>query len=380
MAVLRNVSETVHNWAAIAYEAAADEAAWPRLMTSLVRATGASGGALFTPFELIPERRLGMSCGSVTRDSVSEWLTQWRHDDPWNNAPSHARLFARPGSVRHGHEFLPDAELIRTAYYNDFSRPRESGRLISLNVCGVGDPLAPATTLSLLRPLSTQAFDPSVRAALRAFWPHLRGALYSRSSLGQIRRAQAVASAVLALFPHAAWLVRGDATVLCANRAAEDLARRRGPVQLHWARLGRIGDVDARRVEDAVASAARGLGRDLPTVVEDEAGSRRATLCVISLSGAHELLAAWPSARALVLLQLTPQVPPISSVERLHARHGLTRAECRVLTGLAEGLSVRELANALQLSEATVRTHLRALFAKTGCQRQGGLIRLVLTG
>jgi DNA-binding NarL/FixJ family response regulator len=45
---------------------------------------------------------------------------------------------------------------------------------------------------------------------------------------------------------------------------------------------------------------------------------------------------------------------------------GLTRRELEVLALVAEGLSNREIASQLFLSEATVKTHVNRIFAKTG--------------
>ena len=45
---------------------------------------------------------------------------------------------------------------------------------------------------------------------------------------------------------------------------------------------------------------------------------------------------------------------------------GLTRRELEVLALIAEGLSNREIAAQLYLSEATVKTHVNRIFAKTG--------------
>ncbi len=53
---------------------------------------------------------------------------------------------------------------------------------------------------------------------------------------------------------------------------------------------------------------------------------------------------------------------------------GLSRAEFRVTMLLSRGLSVKGVASELGLSEATVRSHLRNIYAKTGT---GSLAQLV---
>jgi DNA-binding CsgD family transcriptional regulator len=56
---------------------------------------------------------------------------------------------------------------------------------------------------------------------------------------------------------------------------------------------------------------------------------------------------------------------------------GLTPTEARLALYLAEGLSVAVYAQSFEVSVGTVRSQLKAIFAKTGVNRQGALVRLV---
>lgn len=53
---------------------------------------------------------------------------------------------------------------------------------------------------------------------------------------------------------------------------------------------------------------------------------------------------------------------------------GLTAREAEVLGCMARGLSHREIARSLVVSEATVRTHVNRVFAKTGSRDRGQAI------
>src|SRR5687767_9866365 len=60
---------------------------------------------------------------------------------------------------------------------------------------------------------------------------------------------------------------------------------------------------------------------------------------------------------------------------------GLTRKELEVLARLAEGCSNREIADALYITPATVKTHLAHIYAKLGvASRQEALARAVALG
>jgi DNA-binding CsgD family transcriptional regulator len=59
--------------------------------------------------------------------------------------------------------------------------------------------------------------------------------------------------------------------------------------------------------------------------------------------------------------------------------HGITRAEARLASMLADGISLEEAAEALLVSIQTVRSQLKSVFAKTGVTRQAELVALLLS-
>ena len=68
----------------------------------------------------------------------------------------------------------------------------------------------------------------------------------------------------------------------------------------------------------------------------------------------------------------TPFVVNAASVERL----GVTPRELEILALIAEGLSTREIAGRLFVSENTVKTHASRLFAKLGARRRTQAVQL----
>jgi DNA-binding CsgD family transcriptional regulator len=71
-----------------------------------------------------------------------------------------------------------------------------------------------------------------------------------------------------------------------------------------------------------------------------------------------------------------PVQAPLMPGEAFARLHGLTGGELRVLLALAEGQSGKEAAVALGIGEATLRSHLQRIFAKTGATRQAELLQL----
>lgn len=58
---------------------------------------------------------------------------------------------------------------------------------------------------------------------------------------------------------------------------------------------------------------------------------------------------------------------------------GLTPTEARLAVLLAEGASLQNVAEQLEITEQTARTYCKRIFGKTGTSRQADLVRLVIT-
>lgn len=81
---------------------------------------------------------------------------------------------------------------------------------------------------------------------------------------------------------------------------------------------------------------------------------------------------------AVLVLIVDPRVKLRIDPQQTAQILGLTPAEGRVAAKLAEGMSVREIADASGRAVNTVRSQLKSALAKTGCSRQAELVRLAL--
>jgi DNA-binding CsgD family transcriptional regulator len=63
----------------------------------------------------------------------------------------------------------------------------------------------------------------------------------------------------------------------------------------------------------------------------------------------------------------------------LQSAFGLTEAEARLATLLADGIELRVAAEILGITYGSARTRLAEIFQKTETKRQGELIRLLLS-
>jgi DNA-binding CsgD family transcriptional regulator len=80
-------------------------------------------------------------------------------------------------------------------------------------------------------------------------------------------------------------------------------------------------------------------------------------------------------ARALVVI-VDPAAKSRATAASLQAAYGLTAAEARVALLLASGITGSQMPAMLGVTSATIKTHLRRCFEKTGAHSQAELSRL----
>ncbi len=85
--------------------------------------------------------------------------------------------------------------------------------------------------------------------------------------------------------------------------------------------------------------------------------------------------------KAFAVIFLSENSRPLQiDPRRLKTIFAFTPAEARVASLLAQGLKVEDIAEYLGNSLNTVRTHLKGIFDKTGCDRQAEVVRIILSG
>lgn len=111
--------------------------------------------------------------------------------------------------------------------------------------------------------------------------------------------------------------------------------------------------------------------------------SQRSSLpLLVTPMHAHQLtsdLVGYEGAKVAVFISDPNQEQPIST-DSLMSVYGLSKSEAHVAIGIANGQSLEEIAQASSRSVHTIRSQLKAIFAKAGVSRQSELIKLLLTG
>src|SRR5215472_5840266 len=173
------------------------------------------------------------------------------------------------------------------------------------------------------------------------------------------------------LLPQGVIVCDARARVLFANRVAQALLEDGDGLA-----LGNGGELRGRMPGETAAL--RRLVAAAAGALEVEAGG---ALRVSRESGETLPLLVCPLRAGGAVVFVGDQASPIRRAQLAIRRwYGLTAAEARLATALAEGATLEQAALALEITRNTARTHLKHIFEKTGTNRQSALVRLLLAG
>lgn len=218
--------------------------------------------------------------------------------------------------------------------------------------------------LSVLRTRAQGAPAAEDRRTFERLAPHARAAVKMQQTL-EGRGADLLAG-VLDRLGRPAFVCDGQGLVQAMTPSAEALlgagALRLGRGQLRAADAGAT-----HRLEAAIDRARHGVAPSSAVILPHPDPDQVRMLEVVALPRAPYAFGFEP--RVLVLAQ-APDRAPDAVARLLQAAYGLTAAEAQVAALMGTGESPEAIALARQVSEGTVRTHLRAIYQKLDVSRQ----------
>lgn len=357
----------------LAYAAAEEPAGWSSFLIEL--ASLLQGTATGLVFENVSARTASVNAFvNVDPAQVVRLQEYYAALNPWvATGPPKA-------DVMTGEMILPDAELVRTEYYNDFLRKMDTHYLL------VAVPILEAssfTHLSVLRPSRVGPYDEESVRLLQAVVPHLRRALRIHQRLVATDLKAKAASDALDRMRMGVILLGERGTLVGVNRAAREI----------------LGESDGLWMDRGELTAATGVATNALRRFIANAIAKRAQLVAVCggalllprRSGRRPLeasvvpthIAALDEGRGAacaIVFVVDPELELAAGESLLSDLHGLSRAEARLARLLASGRTLTEAAAEMGISLNTVRTQLKALFRKTETARQTDLVSLLHLG
>ena len=343
------------------YEAAVVPEIWPEVLDRVAAATGSVGAII------LAEGRHGLrwrATGALLThlpEAIAGGLMAV------NPRPGRALALGHSGFV-HDLDLFTHAEMDADPMYG-FLRARGLGWCTGVAIPTVGDD---AVIFSWERAFAAGPFDPEAVRALDPLRAHLARAGLIAARLGLAQARSVVATLDSLGLPAAILSPRNQ--VVAANALFAGLVP--AVVQDRGDRL-HLSDPRADRLLVRALAAPTPAGdpdavASIPIAARDERAAMIAHLVPVR-GAARDVFAA--AETILVLADLRQgRAPP---AELMQGLFDLTPAEARVARGLADGHTVGTLAGRHGVSSATIRTQLKAIFAKTGTARQADLVAML---
>ena len=353
------------------YDAALQPGLWPGWQASAARVLGSH-----TALAAMQDTRTGevdlLGMHNFNPQAVALYGGDYHKHDLWAQ-----RALARPMTALRSADLCSDEEFARSEIYNELGKPYNDGAFhfvgAVLQVEGhVG-------SFGFQNPRAAGPFQKRHAEAVQLLVPHLARAMRMRIRLRQAEADRATTLSVLDTVAHGVALVTREARLVHANQAAWALLGKKDGVSLDAKGLfaaAKPGETAAlRRLIDECTVPAGGGGVARLT---RPSGKRPFEVLVAPL-GARGRDDTSHRAVAMVFLR-DPEAKPRPVPALLRELYRLTPGEARLAADLLADRSLLEIAEARRLSRETLRTQLKALFLKTGTNRQSELIGFLATG
>lgn len=291
-------------------------------------------------------------------------------------------ILSNQGKVIRAEEGVDPVQFRETALFKEVVRPFGIEHSLVSYFAKEADVMA---TLAAMRDEEAGPFRSVEARRLAMLVPHLRRAFEFYALMRQASERSSDLAAALDLLDAAVILTDSRLRVAHANRAAEELAKSRTGLSLDRGSLALRDGQCSRRIAQAASEAlAAATGHVKITQAEHiaitcaESGTPfRVSLHPLSKrpSGTGTRV----KAELAVVIRSGGNKSQDGAV-RLQSLFGLTAAEAILAHAVASGRSLDDHARERGIAISTVRTQLRALFAKTETHRQGELVARLREG
>lgn len=275
-------------------------------------------------------------------------------------------------------DVMSEAEWRESFYYTDWCRLHNVYHVMAARI--VTDD-GSVYGLNVTRPESAPAFSKRDMALGQLLMPHIRRALNLHLALHRDRQVISLYSRATAQLMVGVVVLDQNGKVLESNPAATSILNMQDGLRVSGGTLEATYANDNRKLQRLIKDALlhselAGLGLTEGMSASRPSGQLNWGVVVQSISSDE-----WtegkqrPSVAVFVRDTGGKADPPVKLAQQLFQ---LTPAETGLAIQLANGLSLEEAAEALNIRRNTARAHLRSIFSKTGVRRQTELVRIFL--
>jgi len=366
-------TDTLSALIAAIYDAAIDPQIWPGVLRAAAIYVGGHAAAIFA--KGISGLAFGVfhDDGTITDEYKRRYFETYARLDPATAGHLYAEL-EQPIATA---DILDYDEFLESRFYKEWAVPQGIVDFLSAPIEKQGQW---AALFGVFRSAEQGVVDDTMRHRTRLIIPHVRRAVLIGKVIEEGSRQAASLSEALDGLASGLFLVDSRGRIVHVNEAGDRLVTEGRAVAIREGRLVAAQKSATALLAESFSAAASGdadLGiKGISVPIETRDGDHFVAHVLPLTSGARRDAGAHYAATAAVFVHPTTLHTP-AAPELVAKTFGLTLSELRVLLTVTQVGGVAETADTLGVAEATVKTHLHRVFAKTGTSRQADLVKLI---
>lgn len=275
-------------------------------------------------------------------------------------------------------DLMTESEWRRMPYYQHWCAPVDVFHVMGADI---STPDSGKLRFRITRSEAAPRFSALDRARCEALLPHLRRALHMHNLIDRSESLGTLYSQAIGRLSVGTLVLDETGKVLEQNLIARELLAANDGLKLVGGRLEASYPSDNRELQQLIRSAfARHSGGPLAvaSAMSVSRPSGQVNLGVVVEPVPSQEWAEGKGQPAVLVYIRDAAGKSQASTAAAKQLFNLTPAETALAMELANGLSLEEAAEALNIRRNTARAHLRSIFSKTGVRRQTELVRIIL--
>lgn len=275
-------------------------------------------------------------------------------------------------------DVMREPEWRGSAYYRDWCMNHDVFHVMGADI---STPDAGRLRFRITRPESAPRFSAAEKARCEALLPHLRQALLINNKLGRREHIGALYARAMGRLAVGTVVLDESGQIIEQNLAAREVLARADGLKVVGNRLEASYPSINRELQQLIRKVLTHRGAAGASLAEAMSVSRPSGQHSLGLVVESVVSAEWAEGRgqpAAVVYIRDAAGKSMTSVTAAKQLFNLTPSETALAMELANGLSLEEAAEALDIRRNTARAHLRSIFSKTGVRRQTELVRIML--
>lgn len=306
----------------------------------------------------------------LSPDAVNAYNESFFALDPFVNLP--------PGEVFTVDALVPPGDYYESAYFRQYVEPTGIRHIMGADL---GDELGNTARLRFARVAGRDNFAARERELCRCLLPHIQQTIRLHARIARVESERALFAAAVDRMALAAFILDQRARIRHSNQAGQRLLAEGRWLTQHEGQLRLVHRADQQAFRECLDDVMQAHLRGEPGLVKalrlDSGNSAGPGILMRPLP----LVAAPDGSRnpSVAIFVSDPEYQREAPVDVLMTLFGLTRAEATLSLLLAGGATLDEACRQQHISRNTGKSHLSAIFSKTGVTRQTRLVQLILS-